>query len=139
VEIRTLLLGRLGTHAVNPHLMPSLPYDPMREFTPNIAHSKTKILLVVRPQPGVRTLDSTGAQLIAPKIMIRRRARRGFQCRSQATPAPCWAITVKPRGGTYWAMPCVSLSRNRKSGQGGCARVGARGMASDASFAAAWG
>jgi tripartite-type tricarboxylate transporter receptor subunit TctC len=52
----TLLLGTIGTHAVNPHLMPSLPYDPMRDFTPIIAHSKTKILLVVRPQLGVRSM-----------------------------------------------------------------------------------
>lgn len=52
----TLLLGTIGTHTVNPHLMPSLPYDPMRDFTPIIAHSKTKILLVVRPQLGVRSM-----------------------------------------------------------------------------------
>ncbi|MBX9748251.1 MAG: tripartite tricarboxylate transporter substrate binding protein [Roseococcus sp.] len=52
----TLLLGTIGTHAVNPHLMPNLPYDPMRDFTPIIAHSKTKILLVVRPQLGVRSM-----------------------------------------------------------------------------------
>ncbi len=52
----TLLLGTIGTHTVNPHLMPNLPYDPMRDFTPVIAHSKTKILLVVRPQLGVRNM-----------------------------------------------------------------------------------
>lgn len=52
----TLLLGTIGTHSVNPHLMPNLPYDPMRDFTPIIAHSKTKILLVVRPQLGVRSM-----------------------------------------------------------------------------------
>ena len=52
----TLLLGTIGTHAVNPHLMPNLPYDPMRDFTPLIAHSKTKILLVTRPQLGVRSM-----------------------------------------------------------------------------------
>ncbi|UPY37958.1 tripartite tricarboxylate transporter substrate-binding protein [Sediminicoccus sp. KRV36] len=52
----TLLLGTIGTHTVNPHLMPGLPYDPMRDFTPIIAHSKTKILLVVRPQLGVRSM-----------------------------------------------------------------------------------
>jgi tripartite-type tricarboxylate transporter receptor subunit TctC len=52
----TLLLGTIGTHAVNPHLMPNLPYDPIRDFTPIIAHSKTKILLVVRPQLGARNM-----------------------------------------------------------------------------------
>jgi tripartite-type tricarboxylate transporter receptor subunit TctC len=52
----TLLLGTIGTHTVNPHLMPNLPYDPLRDFTPIIAHSKTKILLVVRPQLGARNM-----------------------------------------------------------------------------------
>lgn len=53
----TLLLGVIGTHAVNPHLMPNLGYDPARDFTPVIAHSKTKILLVVRPQLGPRNME----------------------------------------------------------------------------------
>lgn len=52
----SLLLGTIGTHAVNPHLMPGLAYDPERDFTPVIAHSKTKILLVVRPQLGPRSV-----------------------------------------------------------------------------------
>lgn len=52
----TLLLGVIGTHAVNPHLMRGLAYDPVRDFTPILAHSKTKILLVVPPSLGVRTL-----------------------------------------------------------------------------------
>lgn len=52
----TLLLGVIGTHAVNPHLMRGLTYDPARDFTPILAHSKTKILLVVPPSLGARTL-----------------------------------------------------------------------------------
>ncbi len=52
----TLLLGTIGTHAVNPHLIRGLPYDPVRHFTPIIAHSGTKILLVVRPQLGPRSM-----------------------------------------------------------------------------------
>lgn len=51
-----LLLGTIGTHATNPHLMPALGYDPERDFTPIIAHSKTKILLVVHPRLGPRDL-----------------------------------------------------------------------------------
>ncbi len=52
----TLLLGVIGTHAVNPHMMRGLAYDPARDFTPIVAHSKTKILLVVRPQFGARSM-----------------------------------------------------------------------------------
>lgn len=50
------LLGTIGTHAVNPHLMPGLAYDPERDFTPVMAHSKTKILLVVHPRLGPRDM-----------------------------------------------------------------------------------
>jgi tripartite-type tricarboxylate transporter receptor subunit TctC len=52
----TLLLGTIGTHAVNPHLIKDLPYDPVRDFTPILAHSRTRILLVVRPQLGPRSV-----------------------------------------------------------------------------------
>ena len=52
----SLLLGTIGTHTVNPHLMAGLGYDPERDFTPIIAHSKTKILLVVRPGLGPRDM-----------------------------------------------------------------------------------
>lgn len=52
----TLLLSTVGTHAVNPHLMRDLQYDPQRDFTPIVAHSRTRILLVVRPQLGPRSL-----------------------------------------------------------------------------------
>lgn len=52
----TILLGTIGTHAVNPNLMPNLQYNPVRDFTPLFLHSKTALLLVVRPQLGVRTM-----------------------------------------------------------------------------------
>ena len=52
----SLLLGTIGTHTVNPHLMRNLGYDPVRDFTPVIAHSKTKILLVVHPRLGPRSV-----------------------------------------------------------------------------------
>jgi tripartite-type tricarboxylate transporter receptor subunit TctC len=52
----TFLLSTIGTHAVNPHLMRDLQYDPLRDFTPVVGHSKTRILLVVRPQLGARTM-----------------------------------------------------------------------------------
>lgn len=52
----TILLGTIGTHAVNPNLMRNLAYNPVRDFTPLFLHSKTALLLVVRPQLGVRSM-----------------------------------------------------------------------------------
>ena len=66
----TLLLGVIGTHAVNPHLMPGLGYDAVRDFTPVIAHSKTKILLVVRPQLGPRSMAEFVAMARAKTLSI---------------------------------------------------------------------
>ena len=53
----TLLLSTIGTHAVNPHIMRDLQYHPIRDFTPVVAHSRTRILLVTRPQLGPRNMD----------------------------------------------------------------------------------
>ena len=41
-------------HAVNPHLMRDLRYDPFRDFTPVIAYCRARAVLAVRPQLGPR-------------------------------------------------------------------------------------
>ena len=48
----TLLLTTSSTHAISPHLMPKLPYDPVRDFTP-IAHlaDAANVLLVTLSLP----------------------------------------------------------------------------------------
>jgi tripartite-type tricarboxylate transporter receptor subunit TctC len=52
-----LLLGALSTHAVNPHLMRDLQYDPFRDFTPILAYCRARAVLVVRPQLGPRNMQ----------------------------------------------------------------------------------
>src|SRR5688572_12414466 len=45
----TLVMGNIGTHAINQYLMKSMPYDTMRDFVP-IAHVlDADNLLVVHP------------------------------------------------------------------------------------------
>lgn len=48
----TLLLTTSSTHAISPHLMPRLPYDPIKDFTP-IAHlaDAASVLLVTLSLP----------------------------------------------------------------------------------------
>ena len=53
----TLLLGAHSTHAVNPHLMRDLRYDPFRDFTPIIAYCRGRAVLAVRPQLGPRAMQ----------------------------------------------------------------------------------
>lgn len=57
----TLLLTTSSTHAISPHLMPRLPYDPLKDFTP-VAHlaDAASVVLVTQSLP-VKTV----AELIA--------------------------------------------------------------------------
>jgi len=45
----TLLMGHIGTLAVNPSLYPKLPYDPIRSFDPVALVAKVPNVLVVNP------------------------------------------------------------------------------------------
>ena len=59
----TIVMGSIGTHAVNPHLMKSLPYDAQKDFAP-IAHVlEAEGLLVVNPEVPVKTVPELIALL----------------------------------------------------------------------------
>jgi tripartite-type tricarboxylate transporter receptor subunit TctC len=45
----TLLMGHIGTLAVNPSLYPNLPYDPLKSFTPVAWVARVPNVLVVHP------------------------------------------------------------------------------------------
>ena len=52
----TLVVGNIGSHAVNPFLVKNMPFDPLRDFTP-VAHMlDAEGLLVVHPSLPVRTI-----------------------------------------------------------------------------------
>jgi tripartite-type tricarboxylate transporter receptor subunit TctC len=57
----TVLVGHIGTLAVNPALYPKLPYDPLKSFTPVMQISIVPSVLVVHP--AVRA--TTVAELVA--------------------------------------------------------------------------
>jgi len=53
----TLVIGNIGSHAVNPFLVKSMPYDPLKDFVP-IAHVlDAEGLLVVNPALPVKTIS----------------------------------------------------------------------------------
>ena len=45
----TLLLGYIGTHAINPSLYHNLPWDPIRDFTPVATLAAVPFVVVVNP------------------------------------------------------------------------------------------
>ena len=45
----TLVIGNIGTHAVNVSLLPAMPYDTIRDFTPIVHLMDAEGLLVVNP------------------------------------------------------------------------------------------
>jgi tripartite-type tricarboxylate transporter receptor subunit TctC len=57
----TLVMGNVGTHAVNASLFRNLPYDPVRDFTPVALVMEAESLLAVHPAVGA----NTPAELIA--------------------------------------------------------------------------
>jgi tripartite-type tricarboxylate transporter receptor subunit TctC len=52
----TLLYGTPGPQIVNPHLMRSVPYDPVRDFAPVSGYKRAPNLLAVHPSLGVADL-----------------------------------------------------------------------------------
>ncbi|MDL9998056.1 tripartite tricarboxylate transporter substrate binding protein [Variovorax sp. J22P240] len=52
----TLVLGHIGTIAVNPYIFPKLPYDPEKAFRPISLLSKVPSLYVVRPDLPAKNL-----------------------------------------------------------------------------------
>jgi tripartite-type tricarboxylate transporter receptor subunit TctC len=61
----TLVIGSIGTHAVNPTLFSKLPYDPVKDFAPISLMLEAEGLLVVHP--------SVQAQNVAELIVLAKR------------------------------------------------------------------
>lgn len=57
----TLVMGNIGSHAVNPYLMKNMPYDPLRDFQPIAFVLDAEGLLVVNPDVPAKNV----AELIA--------------------------------------------------------------------------
>jgi tripartite-type tricarboxylate transporter receptor subunit TctC len=53
----TLVMGHIGTLAVNPALYPKLPYDPLKSFEPVSGIANVHNMLVVHPDVPARTLQ----------------------------------------------------------------------------------
>jgi tripartite-type tricarboxylate transporter receptor subunit TctC len=53
----TLLMGHIGTLAVNPSIYPKLPYDPVKSFTPVAWVASVPNVLVVHPSVPAKTVQ----------------------------------------------------------------------------------
>jgi tripartite-type tricarboxylate transporter receptor subunit TctC len=58
----TLLMGTVGTNAINGALYSKLPYDPIRDFTPITLVASAPIALVVNPGAGIASVKDLVAQ-----------------------------------------------------------------------------
>ena len=52
---KTIVMGALATHAVNPNLFSKLPYDPIKDFTPITLIAQTPNVLVITPEFSQKT------------------------------------------------------------------------------------
>ena len=62
----TILMGTVGTHAINPALYKKMPYDAVKDFAPIAFAGSTPTLLVVAANSPVKTLKDLQAQAAKP-------------------------------------------------------------------------
>jgi len=77
---RTLLMGTVGTHAINPSLYKKLPYDAERDFTPIALVAMAPVAIVVHPAQPMNTV----ADLVA--LAKRMPGRLNFGSAGAGTP-----------------------------------------------------
>src|SRR5258708_10069413 len=53
----TLLLGGVGSHAINPSVHRNLPYDPVKDFAPISLVASAPLILVVHPSVAAKSLE----------------------------------------------------------------------------------
>jgi len=75
----TLFMGHAGTHAVNPHLYASLPYDPVRDFVPITLMIVTAHVLVVP--------ENSPANSVAELVALAKSRPEGLTFASQSVGA----------------------------------------------------
>jgi tripartite-type tricarboxylate transporter receptor subunit TctC len=63
---RTLLMGTVGTHAINATLVRKLPYDPLKDFVPIGLVGYTPTLLVVATNSPLKTVADLGVAARQP-------------------------------------------------------------------------
>jgi tripartite-type tricarboxylate transporter receptor subunit TctC len=61
----TLIMGSIGTHAVNPYLVKSMPYDPLKDFVPVAFVLDAEGLLAVNPNVPVKNVSELIAYIKA--------------------------------------------------------------------------
>lgn len=66
----TVLIGSNTTHAANPHLFKSLPYDPVKDFTPVTTTGRGAQILVIRP--------GLAAESVADLLRLAQRSKLSF-------------------------------------------------------------
>ncbi|MEK7945170.1 tripartite tricarboxylate transporter substrate binding protein [Pigmentiphaga sp. YJ18] len=60
----TLVMGAVATHAINPALFPSIPYDPVKDFAPIVLVASVPNVLVMNPATSARLGIQTVQDLI---------------------------------------------------------------------------
>lgn len=61
---RTIVMGAVATHAINPWLFSKLPYDPIRDFTPITGVAQVPNVLVMNTQVATKLGIATVADLV---------------------------------------------------------------------------
>lgn len=82
----TLIMGTSGTLAINPNVIPNLPYDPIRDFVPVSNVFLAPLVLVVHPEFPARTIE---------EFVARARAEGGALNYASAGPGTAQHLTAE--------------------------------------------
>ena len=104
----TLLMGNIGTQAINPSLYPKLPYDPDKAFAPISLVAELPLAMMVNPQVPAKTAKefialakaSRASSATAARAPAARRTWRPRCSRTPPAPSSCTCPTAAA------ARPC---------------------------------
>ena len=105
---RTLLMGTVGTHAINPALYKKLPYDAVRDFTPIALVAMAPVTIVVHPSQPVNNI----AELVA--LAKRMPGKLNYGSAGAGTPGHLTGEMFKSAGGHR--HPTCSVQGQRSGG-----------------------
>ena len=117
----TILMGNIGTQAINPSLYKKLPYDPATAFAPISLVAELPLAMMVNPavpaktREGIRRAGEAASRASSATAARAPAARRTSPPRcSRKRPAPssctCRTAAAARRSATCWPATCSSRS-----------------------------
>src|SRR6218665_231053 len=108
----TLLMGTVGTNAINGALYPRLPHDPIEDFTPIASVARAPVAIGLQPHPGL----PPPARRCPSSCTPGRAAQRGGALWPGPRPRPMPFNSARPARARRATLPARCSAARRASG-----------------------